>query len=377
MKRKIIPGIIVLGFVATTLLTGCGSSSDGDSSSEVATSSASTPAADDPTDPATVLGTDNINEVIASYTGENSTLPASFGTPEPKPLTIGWVAALNANELNSQVGYAIEKAVGAIGGELIALDANGDPAAHVTQIQKLINQGVDGIIVWPLDATALVPALQQAKDAGIAITAMEVTPNGSVDLGPVDGQVIYGRDIDAYLAAKLMSELYPGAQIASNKFAVPVPSINYYADRVNYWAGQFGLKIADTVDNPSDNVAGGEQMAGPVFAQYPDVKGWLAYNDASALGVTAAARSAGLVVTAFGQNGEDATIPAVESGQIALTVQPPADLWGRELVNGILLVKAGKTIPKSIFPGVGNVITKETVANAAPLKDIIDAAFAN
>jgi ribose transport system substrate-binding protein len=377
MKYRIMPAMIVLGVMATTVLTGCGSNSDGSSSSAAPTSAASTTAGGDPTDPSAILGADNIKSVIASYTGENSTLPASFGTPEVKPLKIGWVAALNANELNSQVGYAIEKAVAAIGGELIALDANGDPAAQVTQIQKLINQDVDGIIVWPLDATALVPALQQAKDAGIAITAMEVTPDGSVDLGPVDGQVIYGRDIDAYIAAKLMSELYPGAQIASNRFAVPVPSINYYADRVNYWAEQFGLKVVDTVDNPSDNVAGGEQMAGPIFAQYPDVKGWLAYNDASALGVTAASRSAGLNVTAFGQNGEDATIPAIESGQIALTVQPPADLWGRELVNGILLVKAGQTIPKSIFPGVGNVITKETVASAAPLKNIIDDAFAN
>ena len=101
----------------------------------------------------------------------------------------------------------------------------------------------------------------------------------------------------------------------------------------------------------------------------------MAYNDASALGVTAAARTASKTVSSFGLNGEDATIPAIEAGQIELTIQPPAAQWAEQLVNGILLVKAGQTIPKSIFVGIGNVITKETVANAKPIKDIVDAYF--
>ena len=379
MQRRLIPSLLALGVVAATVLVGCGSSSGG-GSSPVAPTTSSVPApttsgGGDPTDPAIIMGQENINKILASYTGENSTLPNSFGTATPKPLKIGWSEALDANELNNRLSYAIQKAVEKIGGTLVTLDAAGDPANQVTQIQQLINQKVDGIIVWPLDATALVPVLTQAKAAGIPVLAMEVTPNGSTDLGPVDGQVIYGRDIDAYVSAKLMSELHPGAQVATNKFSVPVPSMVYYAERAAYWAGEFGLKVLGTFDNPSDNVAGGEQMAGPVISANPEIKGWLAYNDASALGVTAAARTASKTVSSFGLNGEDATIPAIEAGQIELTIQPPAAQWAEQLVNGILLVKAGQTIPKSIFVGIGNVITKETVANAKPIKDIVDAYF--
>lgn len=380
MHRRLVPGLVALGVAAATVLAGCGSSSGGGSSSAAPTTSGaptSSAAPTDPTDPTVIMGEENIQKIIASYTGENSKLPNTFGTATPKPLKIGWSEARDANELNNRLTYAIQKAVEKIGGTLVTLDANGDPGQQVTQIQQLINQKVDGIIVWPLDATALVPVLTQAKAAGIPITAMEVTPNGSEDLGPVDGQVIYGRDIDAYLSAKLMSQLHPQGPVATNKFAIPVPSINYYAERAAYWSQQFGMTVVGTFDNPSDDVTGGEAMAGPVIAKNPDLKGWLAYNDASALGVSAAARTANKTIAAFGQNGEDATIPAVESGQIALTIQPPADKWGMELVNGILLLKAGQTIPKSIFVGVGDVITKETVAEAKPLKDIIDAAFAN
>ncbi|MCX6422785.1 MAG: sugar ABC transporter substrate-binding protein [Actinobacteria bacterium] len=379
MQRRLIPSLLALGVVAATVLVGCGSSSGGGSSTVAPTTSSvpapTTSGGGDPTDPAIIMGQENIDKILASYTGENSTLPNSFGTATPKPLKIGWSEALDANELNNRLSYAIQKAVEKIGGTLITLDAGGDPANQVTQIQQLINQKVDGIIVWPLDATALVPVLTQAKAAGIPITAMEVTPNGSTDLGPVDGQVIYGRDLGAYVSAKLMSELHPGAQVATNKFSVPVPSIVYYAERASYWAGEFGLKVLGTFDNPSDNVAGGEQMAGPVISANPEIKGWLAYNDASALGVTAAARTASKTVSSFGINGEDATIPAIEAGQIELTIQPPAAQWAEQLVNGILLVKAGQTIPKSIFVGLGNVITKQTVANAKPIKDIVDAYF--
>jgi ribose transport system substrate-binding protein len=328
------------------------------------------------TDPATVLSGANIQAAIDAYTGDATKLPTTFGVPTPGALKIGWSEARDANELNNRLSYAIGKEVAKMGGTLETLDANGDPSAQVGQIQQLINDKVDAIIVWPLDATALTPAFNEAKKAGIPILAMEVTPDGAGDLGPVDGQVIYGRDIHAFVAATLMSQMFPGGQVATNKFAIPVPSISYYAERAAYWAQQAGMEVVATVDNPSDDVTGGESMSGPVMSKFPDLKGWLAYNDASAMGVNAAGKAAGMTVANFGQNGEDSSIPAIESGQLMLTVQPPVVEWAQQLVAGAYLAKAGVAIPKSVFTSVGNVITKETVAGSLPLKDIIDAAYA-
>ncbi len=72
------------------------------------------------------LSEENIAKIVASYTGEDSRFPASFGAAEKAPLKIGWSAARKANELNARVGVAIRKQTEALGGSFSELDANGD-----------------------------------------------------------------------------------------------------------------------------------------------------------------------------------------------------------------------------------------------------------
>ena len=384
MPRSKSPAMLAIGVGLALTLVGCSSASTSSETSEAAASVAASSAPAEsaaaasgaPTDAATVLSTENIQSVIDAYPGEITALPTSFGEATPGALKIGWSEARDANELNNRLSVAIEKEVAKMGGTLTKLDANGDPGAQVGQIQQLVNEGVDAIIVWPLDATALQPSIKAAKDAGIPVVAMEVTPDGSQEIGDIAGQVIYGRDQQAYVAANLMAQLFPGAQVATNKFAVPVPSINYYAERAAFWATDAGLEVVATVDNPSDDVTGGESMAGPILSKYPDLKGWLAYNDASAMGVTAASKAAGMDVTAFGQNGEDAALEAIKAGNLALTLEPPVVDWARQLVAGAYLAKAGTEIPKSVYVGPGTYVSAANVDSAQTLTDIINGAYA-
>lgn len=377
MRRSTLPAIVAAGAAFALALTGCSSGSSSSESTAAASAPAATAAASEAASgPDSVLSTENIQAVIDAYPGEITKLPTSFGDAEPGALKIGWSEARDANELNNRLTMAIEKEVAKMGGTLTTIDAAGDPGAQVGHIQQLINEGVDAIIVWPLDATALQPSFKAAKAAGIPVIAMEVTPDGSEDLGDITGQVIYGRDQQAYVAATLMSQLFPGGQVATNKFAVPVPSINYYAERAAYWAQQAGLEVVATVDNPSDDVAGGEAMSGPILSKFPDLKGWLAYNDASAAGVTAAARAAGMTVEAFGQNGEDSAIEAIKAGQLGMTLMPPVVDWAKQLVGGAYLAKAGATLPKSVYVGPGTFVSSANVDSAQTLTQVIESAYA-
>jgi len=342
----------------TTSSTGDGSAPDGGGSSA-----------------SEVLSATNIDAVIKSYSGPETKFPRTFGIAAKAALKIGWSSPRTANELVGRLGTAIQKDVATMGGTFKSYDANGDVASQVGQVQQLINDHVDAIIVWPLDATALRPSFAKAKNAGIPVLAMEATPDGSTPGDDVTGQVIYGRDTDAYVAAKLMSQLFPGGQVAVAKFAVPVPSINYYAQRAAYWAAADGLHVVSTSDNPSDDVAGGESMAGPILAKYANLKGMLAYNDSTALGTMAAAKAAGHSLVAFANNGEDAGVSGVQAGKIALTVQPPVVTWAKELVGGAYLAKAGTSTPKTVFVGVGTVVSSQTSANAKKMGDLINEAF--
>ena len=53
--------------------------------------------------------------------------------------------------------------------EAVVLDAGGDVARQIAQLQDLIQQRVDAIIIWPTNGQAVVPAVRQAKQAGIPV----------------------------------------------------------------------------------------------------------------------------------------------------------------------------------------------------------------
>ena len=51
----------------------------------------------------------------------------------------------------------------------VVFDAQGDPAQQASQLDTLVSQGVDVIVLWPTDQTALIPAVQRAHQAGIPV----------------------------------------------------------------------------------------------------------------------------------------------------------------------------------------------------------------
>jgi ribose transport system substrate-binding protein len=53
--------------------------------------------------------------------------------------------------------------------DAIILDAGGDIARQIAQVQDLIQQNVDAIIIWPTNGQALVPIVRKAKLAGIKV----------------------------------------------------------------------------------------------------------------------------------------------------------------------------------------------------------------
>jgi len=53
--------------------------------------------------------------------------------------------------------------------ETVVLDAGGDVRRQIAQMQDLIQQDVDGIIIWPTNGKAVVPVIRQADKEGIPV----------------------------------------------------------------------------------------------------------------------------------------------------------------------------------------------------------------
>jgi len=62
------------------------------------------------------------------------------------------------------IDYAAE-----LGVETVVLDAGGDVARQIAQMQDLIQQDVDAIIIWPTNGQAVVPVVRQAFQADIPV----------------------------------------------------------------------------------------------------------------------------------------------------------------------------------------------------------------
>jgi len=53
--------------------------------------------------------------------------------------------------------------------EAVVLDAGGDVARQIAQMEDLIQQKVDAIIIWPTNGKAVIPAVRKAQQAGIPV----------------------------------------------------------------------------------------------------------------------------------------------------------------------------------------------------------------
>src|SRR6056297_1658724 len=61
--------------------------------------------------------------------------------------------------------------------EAVVLDAGGDVARQIAQMEDLIQQEVDAIIIWPTNGKAVIPAVRKAQQADIPV----VVTNSNID----------------------------------------------------------------------------------------------------------------------------------------------------------------------------------------------------
>lgn len=103
-------------------------------------------------------------------------------------LTIGFSQVTLQSPFYVQLRDGAAAAAEAGGDTLVFLDANGDVSKQNNDIQDLITQGVDALIVNPVNPDAVVPSLEAAAAAGIPV----ITVDRSVNDGEVAAHI--GRD---------------------------------------------------------------------------------------------------------------------------------------------------------------------------------------
>ncbi|MGI9557366.1 MAG: sugar ABC transporter substrate-binding protein [Solirubrobacterales bacterium] len=300
-------------------------------------------------------------------------VPNCYEEPSEDSLTIGFANPLDANETVNFERRAIQLEIEALGGEILNLDAEGDVDKQVSDVEQMIAQEVDAIIAFPLDAEALRPVLENAQEAGIPTVGIEADLTSTDPGAGYDTQVWQQRDRMSYLQAQAAAEIMePGAEFAQIGFAVAVPTIEFQIERAGFWGEEFGLVPGNRADNPSDDIAGGEEAMTEILGTSPDVGGLIAYNEESATGANAATRQQGVDIPLVGNNGGSLGFDSVSSGAIDATVQIPVPDVGRCAVWGAYDLVQGVDVPPTVLAGEPALITAETIDTVTPWEDTLN-----
>ena len=104
---------------------------------------------------------------------------AAFGANAKEAKTIGLaVANLQANFFN-QIKESVEAEGAAKGVKIITVDAKGDAATQVNQIQDLLAQNIDALIYIPAGATAAAVPVKAARAAGVPVINVDRNAEGA------------------------------------------------------------------------------------------------------------------------------------------------------------------------------------------------------
>lgn len=121
---------------------------------------------------------------------------------------------------------------------------DGDNEAQVAAIETCIADGASGILLTASDTAAIVPSVQQARDAGLLVIALD-TPLEPIDAANATfatDNFLAGELIGQYAAAK-MGDAAADAKIAMLDLAISQPTVGVLRDQ-GFLQG-FGVELGD------------------------------------------------------------------------------------------------------------------------------------
>jgi len=234
-------------------------------------------------------------------------------------------------------------------------DAKDDVSKQLSQVQNFIANGVDAIIVNPVDTSATAAITKAAADAGVPLVYVNRQPADVDKLGPKAAFVASNEAESGTLEAKQICKLLGGKGnilvmegVLSNQSAV-----------------QRTQDVHEVISTPD---CSGIKVVAEQTANYDRTQAqnlmtnWLSKglkfdavvsnNDEMAIGALQAMKSAGMDTKSAIVGGIDATqdaLASMKSGDLKVTVFQDAAGQGKGAVDAALALAAGKPVEKKVY----------------------------
>ncbi|MDE0582596.1 ribose ABC transporter substrate-binding protein RbsB [Planococcus sp. A6] len=257
--------------------------------------------------------------------------------------TIGFSISTLNNPFFVTLSEGAEAKASELGATLSVVDAQDDASKQASDVEDLIQQGVDMILINPVDSEAVASAVASANNADIPV----ITVDRSAENGEVVSHIASDNVAGGEMAAEhLLSLVGEGAKVAELE---GVPGSSAARER----GEGFNNIAADSLDvvakqTANFNRAEGLSVMENILQANPDVTGVFAHNDEMALGALEAIEAAGKDVTVVGFDATNDAVAAVEEGRLAGTIAQKPEMIGEMAVETAIQHLDGEEVEASI-----------------------------
>jgi fructose transport system substrate-binding protein len=293
---------------------------------------------------------------------------AACGPDDEDPITIGLITKQETNPYWITLREVAEDTALDEGVELLTATGQSDTdvASQQEALEDFTQRGVDGILIAVNDSTALAPAIEDARAAGIIVIAVDtpVEPEDGVDALFATDNVRAGELIGRWAVGRAQ-ELGVEPRIAMLDLA---PGISSGEQRREGFLRGAGLEpdspqIAGSADTEGDETLAREATE-RLLATDPSINVVYAVNEPAAFGAVAALEDANLdgdvlIVTVDG--GCDAVMQWLRPGRIDATAQQYPENMAREGVRALARAARGDERPSEYLDTGVALITAEPV----------------
>ena len=219
--------------------------------------------------------------------------------------------------------------------ELIVVDAQDSVSKQISDIEDLVQRGVDVLIINATDSDAVVPAVLAANAAGIPVVAVDRAASG----GEVAYFVASDNIAGGALAAEFMCEALEATGLVVELEGIPgVSATRERGQGFNDYLAENcqGLEIIAR-QTANFNRAEGLSVMENILVAQPEIDAVFAHNDEMALGALQAIEALGVDILVVGFDATDDAVEAVAACRLAASVAQLPENLGREAVQASLL----------------------------------------
>ncbi|HWE64566.1 MAG TPA: substrate-binding domain-containing protein, partial [Chloroflexota bacterium] len=201
---------------------------------------------------------------------------------------LGLAYESSANLFFRDLAEGVREAAAACGATISTRESGQSAERQLADVTALLDEGIDALLIAPIDPSAVAPALAEAQRRGVPVFTVDRAAPGCRAISHVTSDNVLG----GRLAADLLSRLLEARQEVA---IVTMPGATSTIDRVRGFreslAAHESIHVVDEVNGGSNRQRAREATAA-LLGAYPRLAGIFAVNDVMAMGVLDAVREA-------------------------------------------------------------------------------------